>query len=366
MACSGYFDKWNNGNVIPSPSATGATPTIAVVDGVGNAVRPATNPEWTRTRRQPLPGSSDMRACSVRCRTASNQSGLFRRAWFRATPWDANRKAMDSTGFIRQLLAKMPLPNNYEASGSDGLNTAGYRWIRRIPGRQRRHFLIRRDWREPQADQLSNSITISTRSHKALGNLHATNDSSGRCELDDVARHVFRQPLLGVRSTCRYGLTSTLSPTIVNEARVGLRRTGFTQWNGLNDPEYRRSRSKVFPELCGVSRLSRIGNGPGKLPGQLAARRRQYANIRRPHDAAAVRGQRQLDPRRTCFQVWRRDPSWRLMGSGRRHRRHSDSPRARRRPRHVARSRRQPSARRICPDSPALQPQAITCGCGIC
>jgi hypothetical protein len=36
---------------------------------------------------------------------------------------------MDSTGFIKQLLAKMPPPNNYEAAGSDGLNTAGHRWV---------------------------------------------------------------------------------------------------------------------------------------------------------------------------------------------------------------------------------------------
>src|SRR5207249_6738096 len=46
------------------------------------------------------------------------------------TPWDPNRKAMDPTGFTKQLLTKMPLPNNYEATGSDGLNTAGYRWVR--------------------------------------------------------------------------------------------------------------------------------------------------------------------------------------------------------------------------------------------
>src|SRR5438105_14617822 len=39
-----YFDNWNNGNAIQT-AALGATPTIAVVDGLGNPIRPATNPD---------------------------------------------------------------------------------------------------------------------------------------------------------------------------------------------------------------------------------------------------------------------------------------------------------------------------------
>ena len=39
-----YFDNWNNGNFYTTTQATGGTPTIAVVDAVGNPVAPATNP----------------------------------------------------------------------------------------------------------------------------------------------------------------------------------------------------------------------------------------------------------------------------------------------------------------------------------
>src|SRR3989442_11301067 len=42
-----YFDSWNNGNSIAPTQATGNTPTIAVVDGLGNPVTPATNPNGT-------------------------------------------------------------------------------------------------------------------------------------------------------------------------------------------------------------------------------------------------------------------------------------------------------------------------------
>ncbi|MBI1788702.1 MAG: carboxypeptidase regulatory-like domain-containing protein [Acidobacteria bacterium] len=44
---------------------------------------------------------------------------------------DPSRMAADRTGFIEKQLALIPLPNNYR--GGDGLNTAGYTWIRGVP-----------------------------------------------------------------------------------------------------------------------------------------------------------------------------------------------------------------------------------------
>jgi hypothetical protein len=42
-----YFDGWNNGNSIAPIQPTGNTPTIAVVDALGNPITPATNPAGT-------------------------------------------------------------------------------------------------------------------------------------------------------------------------------------------------------------------------------------------------------------------------------------------------------------------------------
>src|SRR4029077_4629245 len=97
-----YFDNWNNGNSLQVPVATGTTPTIAVVDGVGNPARPATNPDGS-----PFTGS--LRYASVfgplqNTPTRPDCSD----AVVQGSPWDPNRKAMDSTGFVKQLLAKMP------------------------------------------------------------------------------------------------------------------------------------------------------------------------------------------------------------------------------------------------------------------
>ena len=42
---------------------------------------------------------------------------------------------MDKSGWVQRLLNRMPFPNEFTNCGScDGLNTAGYRWLRRVQG----------------------------------------------------------------------------------------------------------------------------------------------------------------------------------------------------------------------------------------
>src|SRR5262249_32885742 len=49
---------------------------------------------------------------------------------------DPNRPGPDPSGMIQQLIARMPLPNDFSGTGLfpanaiDGLNSAGYRWVR--------------------------------------------------------------------------------------------------------------------------------------------------------------------------------------------------------------------------------------------
>ena len=46
--------------------------------------------------------------------------------------WDTFRTTMDSTGHIAKILDKMPHANYFGAG--DGLNTAGFRWVRGTSG----------------------------------------------------------------------------------------------------------------------------------------------------------------------------------------------------------------------------------------
>src|SRR5262249_51246468 len=45
---------------------------------------------------------------------------------------DPLRPGFDPSGFMQKLIARMPLPNDYTIG--DGLNAAGYRWVRREAG----------------------------------------------------------------------------------------------------------------------------------------------------------------------------------------------------------------------------------------
>src|SRR6185295_7951230 len=46
---------------------------------------------------------------------------------------DPLRTGPDSSGLVKKFLDRMPFPNDFRAVG-DGLNTAGFRWVRRYSG----------------------------------------------------------------------------------------------------------------------------------------------------------------------------------------------------------------------------------------
>src|SRR6185295_1995659 len=129
-------DGWNNGNVTQALAATGGTPTIQVVDTLGNPLKPAfntgaqdsTNPFTGQLRYVSLFGPVT-NAASMNADCSNAQVGTAATA---TGTWDTNRKAVDPTGFVAKVLGKMPAPNNYEVG--DGLNIGGYRWTRNENG----------------------------------------------------------------------------------------------------------------------------------------------------------------------------------------------------------------------------------------
>src|SRR5688572_1044308 len=95
-----FFPGVQNGNALSN---------VPTVDRSGNPVRPAA-------------ATGDLTLASP---TGRDLGGVF-------TPWDPNRTALDSSGWVQTLMYRMPLPNDY--SIGDGLNTAGIRCLRRVQG----------------------------------------------------------------------------------------------------------------------------------------------------------------------------------------------------------------------------------------
>jgi hypothetical protein len=139
---------------------------------------------------------------------------------------DQFRSAPDTTWF-RQYMSQMPLPNDY--SVGDGLNTAGYRWYRRLDGvdgatgqsanPNRNHLTMRFDYQANDANRLSFTMTR----EKDFGR-------TAQAGYPDYPGGFFGEV---VRKPDFYTVqwTRTISASLLNEFRFGLKRD---TWQGLD------------------------------------------------------------------------------------------------------------------------------------
>jgi hypothetical protein len=261
-----YFNGWNNGNITTQANTTSlTTPTYPSVLQDGTPINPMNNganspgglpPGWNPA----TPYDASLQHISVfgkltqtepmnaDCSNANiNKQTLVPNGVTITAPgtpiaadgsngWDLYRKQFETTGFLGRQLGFVPLPNNYEAG--DGLNTAGYRVLRGFKGLDNLFGVG-----EGTGDRFQYNVKVDhnfSANHKA--NVNWTYE---RVTSDDVAATYpgtfgntnFRRPMV-----LSAGFTSTLSPTLLNEARFGMRRSGtnvVAPWDGPQEDEVR-------------------------------------------------------------------------------------------------------------------------------
>ena len=243
-----YFDNWSNGNVLQTPTG-GATPRIAVVDFQGTPIAPAANPNGT-------PHNGTLRYASVFGQVVNTPTQPdCSDAIVQGPAWDSFRTQVDPTGYVTQLLGVMPTPNNYEVG--DGLNTAGHRWVLTRTGADNRF-----GFGEPvNRKQINVKIDHNfNQNHKASGSYsYERNWSDNQYGVWPV-----RFPTLSYRrpQVLTVNLTSTLSPTLLNEVRFGMRRTGTNQASSFASPETGEDALAFFPNVGGFPVLPQLGTQP--------------------------------------------------------------------------------------------------------
>lgn len=246
-----YFPNWNNGNAQTVTNA--ATPVIAVVHADGAPRAPATNPDGSAyAYTQPFAESvfgplANEAALNADC---SNYS-------IAGSPWDSNRSGPDPTGYISSFMGLMPEVNNYDIG--DGLNTAGHRWTRTLRGADnlygvgedtnRRQINVRID--HTLSDRHRVAGTWSFEKNWADDNFvnWPQNAYGGRNE---------RQP-----QVFSINVTSSLTPTFLNEVNVGMMRTGTNVYSPLTNPETGAEMRKLLREVDGSPVI--IGPGSGSV-----------------------------------------------------------------------------------------------------
>jgi len=156
---------------------------------------------------------------------------------------DPNRLAPDPTGIIAKNLALIPLPNNYLAAG-DGLNTAAYIW--------QRHAIddlysldLRLDHNFSQSERLTISYNHDQENYP--------NGNDGQQYPTSVPGAYVTHATVGSAA-----LVSTLSPTMVNEARIGVQRAQLefeAPWTASSQG------TSLLPSIGGVPYII-VLNGP--------------------------------------------------------------------------------------------------------
>jgi hypothetical protein len=218
-----FFPGWTNGNATSNTTVSSTTNnggngtgTIAVVDFSGNPIRPTTFPNGQ-------PYTAQLTCISV-----------FGRVKFDGTPvtaadcpggnlitgtWDSRRPVADPSGYIAKILTKMPEPN-YFATG-DGLNQVGYRFLRGRRGNQGANVTIGTD---TNTDRKQINLKIDQNfnaSHKLAANWTYERNET----FSDVPNWPAGLPYITQRYPHVFtaNMTSTLSPSLLNEGRFGLR-----------------------------------------------------------------------------------------------------------------------------------------------
>jgi hypothetical protein len=234
-----FFPGVNNGNADATPSGLGATRVAAVVDKSGN----------------PLPYTQISGA------TGPMQSfSVFGDA---LNPGDPFRTQMDPTGFMNRLIALMPHANAFDGPGTigvtttgsalpvDGLNTAVNRWTRHtvagpaggtgenVDAYRRRQFNIKIDHHFTQNHRLTG--TFIRESHYTDNNLVQSWPTGWGGDIFEYPKVITAQ------------LTSTLSPTLLNEFKWGRRETSL-YW----DPAYQSPGPQAKPAFDFLTKINGI------------------------------------------------------------------------------------------------------------
>ena len=246
-----YYDNFVNGNASQLPVTVAGFPQVPTVNLDGSP----RSPDGSPLRYLSVFGALAANPTKPDCSDAQiDTSTLVPNG---ASSWDPNRRQLDKTGFIASTLTAMPHANSFDnpnrltVAVPDGLNTATLRWVRRNQGADNLFGA--------GGDTNNNRRQINIKIDHNFNDRHKVNASYSYevDKSDDAALPQWPTTYFGadIRHPQVLGVnfTSTLSNSLVNEARFGLSRTGA---NTVGSPE----RDDIGAEVR--SKLLQVNGGP--------------------------------------------------------------------------------------------------------
>ena len=234
---------------------TGANPTRRAVDLAGNPVLPTGPSSGSSVGYDPsvqyrslfgpmatMPTTNDCSGAAVNPTTlVPNGVSVTGALGTNSGGWDQYRRQLDLSGYTARALAGTPLPNNYEIG--DGLNTAGYRVLRRSRG-------VDNLFGSGEATGIRKQFNVKIDHNFNSNNKGNVNFTYERTVSDDVfaaypssfSNSNFRHPIV-----ITAGFTTTLSATLLNEARFGYRLQDLNVIAPMALPEDQDALAALFP-----------------------------------------------------------------------------------------------------------------------
>ena len=151
-----------------------------------------------------------------------------------ASYWDVGRQAADTTGFMQNFLALMPHANRFQ--GGDGLNTAQVSWTRNALNQGLNSASAYGGDANIERTQYNIKIDHNfSQRHKANFGYSVERDNEGTnfSEWPDNPHGLTRRAPWVLTSS----FTSSLSSTMINEARFGIRYNVLNEYNPWENPD---------------------------------------------------------------------------------------------------------------------------------
>jgi hypothetical protein len=269
-----YYDNWSNGVYNSATSLTGNAPSYASVDAMGNPVAPAAlDPSMLNAdgshKGNWQPHNGILRYASVfgMVQNASAMAADCSNAIVNTATsvsgggWDTYRKATDgkgfigdSTGFTSNFLNLMPPANNYDTAGGDGLNVAAHVWTRGFRGNDNLYNVGEYNQRKQLNIKIDHNFSDRHRINGSWSYEKGWSDNNLRVWPNGFGGFAERRP-----QVLTVNFTSTLRPSLLNEARFGMARTGTNMFGPLDNPE---TGEKLRAQLNTVNGLPLVVN-PG-------------------------------------------------------------------------------------------------------
>jgi hypothetical protein len=179
-----------------------------------------------------------------------------------SSPYDAVRTP-DASGYIKKFMTYIPTPNNYQVG--DGLNWAGYRWVRHLDGGDNVYGL----GEGPNRKQINFRIDHNFNAMHRISGTYSWETNHGEDSFPTLPQNSYGGIITRKPQSFSVNLVSTIKPTLLNEARVGMMRTQSHVWNPLDNPAtgatLKQTLLDLYPSTSGIPVIIGLGqtSGPG-------------------------------------------------------------------------------------------------------